>query len=117
MLLHKVKSSNSREVLIAGSFAPDTANPPTGLLGVGFTVARSGTGEFTVTFATKFPSLIAGAATLELNSADDKFLQLGPYDSSAGTLKIRNWDISGAAVADIAAHANNRVNFVCIFER
>jgi hypothetical protein len=104
-------------VHVQGSFAPDTANAPTTVKGAGFSVARTSTGLFTITLQDKYQHLIAGSLTLQLASGDDKILQLGAVDVvSAKTVQIRVWDISGGAVADIAANANNRINFLLILK-
>lgn len=101
---------------IMGSFAPDTANPPTALKGSGFTVAYTSTGTYTVTFANSYGDLVSATATLQLASADDKFAQVGTYTAADRTLVLRVLDASGAAVAEVAADANNRVNFLCVFD-
>jgi hypothetical protein len=104
-------------VIIAGSFAPDTANAPTDVKGDGFSVVRTSTGLFTVTLQDKYSELIGVTASLQLASADDKMVQIGATDvTSAKTIQIRVWDISGAAVADVAANANNRINFVLVLK-
>lgn len=106
--------------VVAGSFAPDTANAPTDLRGRGFTVVRTSAGLFTITFANKFAGCIAATVTLQQATAGDQILQIGTITNSktaTNTAQIRNWDISGAAVADIAANANNRINFCFIFKR
>ena len=106
-------------VTVAGSFAPNgsSAIASSSLEGVGFTVARTSTGLFTITFADAFPSLVATVPGLRLASAADLDLQFGTYNSSAKTLQIRVWDYSEEAVADIAANANNRISFICVFKR
>jgi hypothetical protein len=106
--------------IVAGSFAPDTANAPTALKGRGFTVARTSTGLFTVTLTNRFAGLVSMSLGLQLASGDDKILQIGTVTIShaaACTFQIRCWDISAAAVADIAANANNRVNFIAVLKR
>lgn len=106
--------------VVAGSFAPDTANAPTDVRGRGFTVAYTSTGTYTVTFVNKFAGCVAAVATLQLASADDKFAQMGTITNSktaTNTAVIRVLDASGAAVAQVAANAQNRVNFAFIFKR
>jgi hypothetical protein len=99
-------------VLLQGSFAPDTTNAPTTVKGKGFSVARTSTGLFTITLQDTYQHLISGQVTIQLAAGDDKMVQLGAVDvASAKTIQIRVWDISGAAVADVAANANNRINF------
>jgi hypothetical protein len=104
-------------VIIAGSFAPDTANAPTTVRGDGFSVVRTSTGLFTITLQDKYSELVSAQCSLQLAAGDDKIVQVGATDvTSAKTIQIRVWDISGAAVADIAANANNRINFVLILK-
>jgi hypothetical protein len=44
-------------------------------------------------------------------------VQFGTIDVvTAKTIQIRVWDISGAAVADVAADANNRINFALVLK-
>lgn len=109
-----IKSPNKDTVEIVGSFAPDTANPPTTLYGKGFTVARSSQGVYTLTFDRVYPKLISAIATIQLASATARFAQIGTYTAAAGTLVISNLDATGTA-QDIAANANNRVNFRAVF--
>lgn len=108
-------------VVVSGSFAPDTANAPTDVRGVGFSVARTSTGLFTITFDSKYYQVNSATAALQLATGDDKVAQIGAYTAptatASGTLQIRVWDISGAAVADVAANANNRVNFSVTFQK
>lgn len=99
-------------VFLQGSFAPAGAGAPTAQLGKGFSVARTSTGLFTVTLQDAYVSMLSCKATLQLAVGDDKFAQIGVVDVvTAKTLQIRIWDISAAAVADVAADTNNRVNF------
>lgn len=106
------------KTLVAISWAPDTANPVTDVrVNQGTaTVAYTSTGTYTITFGDKYKALLAGVATLQLASADDKFAQLGTYDAAAKTLVVRVLDASGAAVAEVAANANNRVNVLVLFD-
>lgn len=103
---------------IKGSFAPNgsSAIDATQNRGYGWTVARTSTGLFTITFDSVYPALRAFTANLQLASADDKFCQVGTYTAASKTLEIRVYDISGTAVADVAADANNRINFCAVFD-
>lgn len=101
-------------VTLQGSFAPNgtSALVASSTLGKGFSVSRTGVGTFLITLADDYPALLAANATLQLHTADDKIVQFGDCDVlSAQTLVIHVWDISAAALADIAANANNRINF------
>jgi len=115
--MSNVQALDEEVKIVAGSFAPDTANAPTTVRGRGFTVARTSTGLFTVTLADTYPLLIAGDVSLQLAAGADLIVQLGAIDvASAKTVQIRVWDISDGAVADIAANANNRINFVLVLK-
>lgn len=103
--------------VLSGSFAPDTANAPTDLRGKGFSVARVSAGLFRITFEAKYVDLVAALAHLQLAAGADQFTQIGAYTAANRTLDIRVWDRSGGAVADVAADANNRVNFRCYFTK
>lgn len=112
----------NKPVEIAGSFAPNGASAlvATSTFGKGFTVARTGVGTFQVSLGTGlvkdvYRKLIGGNCTLQLLTADDKFVQLGAVNLAAGTVVLRIWDSSAAAPADVAADANNRVHFRFLF--
>lgn len=102
-------------VTLAGSFAPNGSSAVSSAsnLGHGWSVVRTSTGLFTITLEDSYVSLLSLTASLQLATADDKMVQVGSCDvSSAKTVQIRVWDISSAAVADVAADANNRIHFV-----
>lgn len=101
--------------VVGGEFFPDTANAPTyGTCGHrGWSVVRTSTGLFTITLDDVFPGLVTAQATLRLATGDDKMVQFGTINLAAKTIQIRVWDISGAAVADVAANANNAISW-CI---
>jgi hypothetical protein len=104
---------NRGEVILCGSFAPNGASPvdSASVQGIGFSVARTSAGLFTITLQDSYVSLLSAQVSLQLATGDDKVLQLGAIDVvSAKTVEVRVWDISAAAVADIAADANNRIH-------
>lgn len=105
--------------VIAGSFAPNGSSAVSAASnkGIGWSVARTSAGLFTITLEDSYISLISACCSLQLASADDKIVQLGSIDVvTAKTVEIRVWDISGAAVADVAANANNRINFCLVLK-
>lgn len=105
--------------IITGSFAPNGSSAVSAASnkGIGFSVARTSAGLFTITLEDSYVSLLAAVASLQLASADDKFCQIGAVDVvTAKTIQIRVWDISGAAVADVNANANNRINFCFVLK-
>lgn len=104
--------------VLAGSFAPNgsSALVAADTKGLGFTAAYVSTGLYRLTFANAYGALNSATATLQLATGDDKYVQIGTYTAADRTLDIRVWDASGGAVADVAANANNRINFVCVFD-
>lgn len=100
--------------IISGSFAPNGSSAVSAASnkGKGWSVARTSAGLFTITLEDAYVALLAVNASLQLTAADDKFVQIGVVDVvTAKTVQIRVWDVSGAAVADVAAAAGNRINF------
>lgn len=113
--LAPVRSLNRDIVRIEGSFAPNgsSAVSASSRAGLGFTVARSGVGEFLVTFTDKFASYLFADAHLQMAAATDSVAQVGDIDLSAKTMEIHT--LTAGSAADIAANANNRINFVVVF--
>lgn len=116
-LVHKLRALTRDIVLVHGSFAPNGSSAVSSASnkGKGWSVARTSAGLFTITFENPYADLVSFTQTLQLASGDDKVLQAGAYSASNKTITIRVWDISGAAVADISANADNRIHFVAAF--
>ena len=111
-VFREVQALNHETKIVGGSFttigssSPDSANNT----GKGWSVARTGTGELTVTLEDTYSALISGQCSLALNAAGDSKVQFGAVDVvTAKTIVIRT--ITGTSAADIAANANNRVHF------
>jgi hypothetical protein len=112
-----VLAANPATHRITGSFAPAGTGAVTAVKGRGFTVARTATaGKFLITLRQKYTHFIGGSLTLQLAATDDLMAHFGVYSASAGTLEILVRDISGAALSDIAANADNRVHFDLAFQ-
>lgn len=112
---YDVKARTIGLSLISGSFAPAGVGAPTALKGRGISsVVRTGVGTYLVTFDEPYFDLVSAQATLQLNAAADSDVQFGAYDPVAKTLVVRIQ--TAGAVADIAANANNRVNFNLVFK-
>lgn len=106
-------------VILAGSFAPNgsSAISAASNKGKGFSVVRTSAGLYTITLADRYAALVSIVVMPQLATGADSGLQVGTCavsGTAANTIQIRNWDASDAAVADIAADANNRINFVLI---
>lgn len=106
-----IQTIGRNRVLIAGSFAPDTANPPTDVRGAGIqTVVRSAQGRFTVTLRDVWNQCDAAKVSLQLNAAAARSVQVGAINLANRTVVLRVIDAAGAE-QDVAANANNRINF------
>ncbi len=102
-------------VIIAGSFAPNdsSAISADSRQGTGWSVARSNTGLYTVTFSDKYAALVSFGCWLQLATPAAQVLCAGVYTAASKTITITNFT-SGSA-ADIAADANNRIHFAALF--
>ena len=108
--------SPSREIkMIFGSFAPAGTGSPTDAKGDGWSAARTAEGVFTVTFTHNWKDLIACGADLRLDASADSVAQVGTYVAASRTLLIRT--LTAGSDDDIAADADNRVNFWAAFKR
>jgi len=103
-------------VSVEGSWQCNAAGALSNVMGNGFTVARTGVGEHTVTFDKAYLGYIRFGAHLALNAVDNHKAQVGAYDPVARTLIINTVDMAAGVVADEASHANNRVNLECVFK-
>lgn len=114
---HEIKSKTRGCVEVQGSFAPAGTGAVTTVNGTGFTVARTDVGEFTITLNESYNELVACTAGLMLATPGDQVLQFGAFSSANKTLVLNVWDISGGALADIAADADNRIHFRLTLKR
>tara|TARA_R100000656_G_scaffold58802_1_gene45816 strand:- start:238 stop:618 length:381 start_codon:yes stop_codon:yes gene_type:complete len=112
-----VQALNPYVKIVCGSFLPNgsSAVDNDSNTGTGWTVARGGTGSFTVTLTDKYPALLSGQCSLALNAAADSKVQFGAIDVASAKTVIINV-ITTASAADIASNANNRIHF-CLFLR
>lgn len=107
------RSASPGWVNLWGEFAPNGSSAIDGATrkGRNFTVARTSTGLYTVTITKPFKDWAAPDARLRLGTGSDQKVEVGNMSLSARTMEIRVWDISGAAVADIAADPSNIISF------
>lgn len=108
-----MKTAGTNYLEIKGSFLPDTANTPTGLVGKGIaSVAHTATGVFTVTLSDKYSGWVSGHTSLQMASATNIASQFGAIDVvTAKTIVIRTYTPGTNTAVDIAADAANRVCF------
>jgi hypothetical protein len=111
-----LQAYGKKTAIIAGSFAPNGTAPvaASSRRGLGFTVARSDTGVFTVTLSKPFNKILSATASLQLASAAVGFCTIGATSPSAGTIVINVHNET--AYADVAADANNRINFFFVLK-
>jgi hypothetical protein len=112
---HQSRNLNHGTVVVEGSFAPNgsSAVDNSANTGKGFTVARTGAGAFTITFADKYAALVSAQANIALNAVADLKPQFGAFSQSAKTLALNV--LAVAVPTDIAANANNRIHFRVAF--
>lgn len=116
--LDRVRARGKGYVAISGSFAPAGAGITAGSTkGAGYSVAYTAAGTFTVTFEDSYKDMVSATATLQLATAADQLVQVGTYSAANKTLVIYVWDISSCALSNnVAADANNRINFHVVFK-
>jgi len=111
-VFRNVQALNPELKIVTGSFTTNGSSDPDSdnNTGKGWSVARTGTGEYTVTLEDTYPALLSGNCSLGLNAAGDSQVQFGAIDVvTAKTIVIRT--ITAGSAANIAANANNRVHF------
>lgn len=83
---HRVQALNTEIKLIAGSFSiASSGGAATKVSGLGYTVAKSATGEYTITLADQYPSLVSATFTVQAATAVDLVAQLDNHNVSAAT--------------------------------
>ena len=119
---HDVQSAARECKIVSGAFKPNgsSAIDNTVNKGVGWTVAYTSTGLYTVTLDRVYYGHYGVLLTLAMNALTDTQLQLGAIDLTAKTILINayNIDAEGAvSLVDIAAHANNWIHFAAFMKR
>jgi hypothetical protein len=99
-----------------------TTVAPSSIRGNGFTPTQTAPGVYKITINAPCENIHFPQVTIQLASADDKFLQAGGLTqpatgSVAGYFYVSVWDISGAGPVDVGVDANNRINFSCLVSR
>jgi len=106
-------------VIIAGAFKPNgsSAIDETENTSNGWSVAWTSTGKYTVTLEDVYSKLLSATVSLAQETAGDQVVSVGAVDvTSAKTIEIFAWDISGTAVADIAAASGSMIHFCFILK-
>jgi len=83
---NRTQALNKEVKIIAGHFTiAASGGAATKVAGLGWSVAKSATGEYTVTLEDKYPTLISATATVEAATPVDLVAQLDSHDVSAAT--------------------------------
>lgn len=111
---NRMQSLNKEIKIIAGQFSiASSGGTATKVSGLGYTVAKSGTGEYTITLSEKYPYLISAIATVQAAVAVDLVPQVLSHDvSSAKTVKIN----LNAGATPTEPSAVTVVNFVLVLQ-
>ena len=125
MIPEPFKCLGKGRLLCEGAFRPNGNGAIDNTLnkGVGFTVARTNVGIYTVTLTDPYIDLVSHWLGLRLNALASVWLQLGAVDvSSAKTIVINAYQPTAAgntaaAAFDIASHANNWIDFGLILRK
>ena len=99
-------------VEICGSFMPNGTGVPANVYGNGFTVARTGVGIYTVTFADPYFGYDAAWADLECATLGQSVqITAEPDVRVAKSLVIAAFITNTASATELAFNANTRVHF------
>ena len=109
-----IKALEKNMVIITGSFRPNGSSTISSTYNstLGWSVARTSSGLFTVTLDDRYAELVALHVSFALVTAADLNPQIGTVTvsmSAAGTFQIRA--LAGSTLTDIASNAANRVYF------
>ena len=93
-----VQALNRGVVLIAGRVTQGASDPSV-TDGLGFSVAKNGAGDYTLTLEDKYVGLLHAGVTY-VGAADETFAQVTAHDvSSAKTVQVKFYGDDGAAQA------------------
>ena len=82
----RVQGLNKELKLIAGSFSiAASGGAATKVTGLGYSVAKSATGEYTITLEDRYKALVSATATVQAATAVDLVAQIDNHDVSAAT--------------------------------
>lgn len=111
----KVQGLNKELKLIAGSFSiAASGGAATKVTGLGYSVAKSATGEYTITLEDQYDALISATATVQAATAVDLVAQIDNHDVTAATpVVVLNLN---AAATPTEPSAVTVVNFLLVLQ-
>lgn len=111
----KVQALNHEVKLIAGSFSiAASGGAATKVTGLGYSVAKSATGEYTITLQDRYPALISAVATTQAATAVDLVAQIDTVDVDSATPTVIINLNAGATPTEPSAVTV--VNFVLVLQ-
>lgn len=119
--LRFVETMNMSEVRVAGSFRPNGSSGvvANSSVGRGWSVARTTTGKYLITYQDAWPNLVALLATARSSAGTPTVVTPGVYTPavpSTGAPATQEIYVSQAGTnVDMAANVDNVVNFEAIF--
>lgn len=113
----EVRTLGKGRELVAGHFYPQGGSAPTvdDTSKLGYSVQRTSTGVFTLTFEDTYIDVVSQWRDLQLNSPDGSIATIKSVDPAAKTAVIQTLNSSNA-LFDPAANANNKVSFGFLFK-
>lgn len=111
----RVQGLNKELKLIAGSFSiAASGGAATKVTGLGYSVAKSATGEYTITLEDRYKALVSATATVQAATAVDLVAQIDNHDVSAATpVVVLNLN---AAATPTEPAAVTVVNFLLVLQ-
>ena len=120
--LHADYNTGEGRARITGTFFPNGVGVPTGngtggaAAGPGWTLARTGVGQYTITLADKWLSLESKQLTPQFAALTARLVTFGAIDLVTARTSVINGTDTAAAAQDIAANANNSISFDLTFK-
>lgn len=116
---HALKSTKIDQVIVAGSFITVSSGDPTVTLGKGFTVARDGAGDYTVTLSETPGDIVAifKDADLKTGTADYQLrTDIDDETSAAFSILLETAADINAGAYSAADDAGTRINFLVVIQ-
>jgi hypothetical protein len=113
------QSRNLEQKTILGSVEPNGSSAPLNVKGLGFTVVRTTTGEFTVTLNDEYMQLLGAFADLALATPNGDIATVAAVNvesTGSGPQTAVIQTLASGSPADIAAATGNMVSFELVVQ-
>ena len=99
---HNMTTPNPRTARVSGRVVIGAAGAVGSQTGTGYTVAKTATGKYTITFLDYYPTLISFTGDIKVTSADgDAVVNFGAFSASNNTLIVKT--VLNGAVANLTS--------------